>query len=73
MELGGLGYLTLHIFCNLKPVKYQFCDKVAFFKGEYEGLRNELQLIDWNDKLLPYSDNIDQICGKILNANWKKV
>ena len=33
----------------------------AFSKGDYEGLRNELQLIDWNDKLLPYSDNIDQM------------
>ena len=51
----------LHIFCNLKPVKYQFCDKFAFSKGDYEGLRNELQLIDWNDKLLPYSDNTDQM------------
>ena len=51
----------LHIFCNLKPVKYQFCNKFAFSKGDYEGLHNELQLIDWNDKLLPYSDNIDQM------------
>jgi len=33
----------------------------SFSKGDYEGLRNELQLIDWNDKLLAYSDNIDQM------------
>jgi len=65
--IGKSDHSILHIFCNLKPVKCQFCDKFAFSKGDYEGLRNELQLIDWKEKLLTLTR-----CGKILNANWKK-
>jgi len=59
--LGKSDHSILHVFCNLKPVKYQFLDKFGFSKGDNEGLCNEVQLIDWNEKLLPYSDNIDQM------------
>ena len=37
------------------------CDKYAFSKGDYAGLRNSLQKVEWNDLLQRYSHNIDDM------------
>ena len=66
--IGKSDHCTMHIGCKFKPVKCCSIDKYALSRGNYDGLRSSLQLLNWKELLSQYADNIDDMCMR-LNVN----
>ena len=54
---GKSDHCVLLIDCNITADKTDHTEKLALSRGDYDGLRNSLQL-NWHDLLIPCSDNI---------------
>jgi len=57
---GKSDHCVLLIDCNITADKRDHTEKLALSRGDYDGLRNSLQL-NWHDLLTPHSDNIDDM------------
>ena len=57
---GKSDHCVLLVDCNFTADKRDCIGKLALSRGDYDGLRNSLQ-INWHDLLIPYSDNIDDM------------
>ena len=58
--LAKSDHRVLQIECAFKIQNRDNTEKFAFSKGDYVGLRNSLQ-VDWEDKLLPYVDDVNDM------------
>jgi len=51
----------MRIGCKFKPVKCCSIDNYALSRGDYDGLRSSLQLLNWKELLSQYADNINEM------------
>ena len=59
--LGKSDHCVLQIQCKINPTCKQSPEKYAFSKGDYTGLRQNLQSVLWEDLFSAHINNIEDM------------